>query len=302
MEGYVSQYRSRPNTYLPLEFSRQPSIVIMGDGYTTADFGQFEATAKKMVDDLFSVSPFSQEPFCNYFNIFFVYLNSEVRGIGVGKPKNTPLRCYFHPDYPETIVFDDVNFLGGRKAASPFDVAEQFVPGINLNNTVVVVLVNSTQTGYTTGCLDVAPYGKWISIISDNSDPVEFKRMVLREVGGKGFARLSEEDGYFSADFRKMITDRYTKYGFYANVDVTSNPALVRWSRFLSYDVIYPELGIFSAGNGVTRPDNDNVMLVRGALRYDAPSREAIIKRIFQIHEWDYNDLAFIHYFVDNPI
>jgi len=248
------------------------------------------------VEHLFSVSPFGDKPFCDYFNIFFVHLNSQERGIGYGKANNTALRCYYYNS--SDIVFDDVNFFGGRKAPNPFDVAAKYVPGIKLSNTVVVVLVNDTRLGYTTGPRNVAPYNQWISIISVSDDPEEFKRLVLREVGGKAFARLAQEDDYFNFEYKEHIQDWYTRYGFYANVDVTGERANVKWRHFLSYPSLYPELGIYHAENGVYRPDNNNVMLYNGALRYDAPSREAIIQRIYQIHEWPYDLNTFRYYFV----
>ena len=301
VEGYAIKYRSRPELFLPADFTKQPNIVIMGDGFTVSDFGAFEAAAKKVIDNLFSVSPFNADPFDKYFNVFFVYLNSPERGIGHGKAKNTALRCYFYSG--TEIFFDDVNSTGGRKALNPFEVAEYYVPGINLSTTVVVVLVNDNQTGYITSFRNVAPFDQWISIISIPDNPDDFKRLVLKEVGGKGFAHLGDEDGPYSSEFKIMIKNMYATYGFYANLDITAKEDEVRWKHFLPYkSTIYKNIGIFDIGSGVYRPDENNVMMRYGTLQYDPPSREAIIKRIYTIHAWDYTRAVFNYYFVDNPI
>ncbi|MCL2739136.1 MAG: hypothetical protein FWE30_06785, partial [Bacteroidales bacterium] len=215
-------------------------------------------------------------------------------------------RCYF-PSYPAgAIAFDDTNSFGGRRAHNPFEVAQQYIPGINLNNTILVVLANDTQTGYTTGFRNQEPYGHWISVISVPSDPEEFKRLVLREIGGKNFGRLAQEDGVLYSlndGIAFLITQMYNLYGFYANVDITDDENQVRWAHFLKHPYInkYPHLGVFPGGFGyamhVYHPDEDNVMLRHGAFRYNEPSQEAIIKRIYQIHGWAWDDNAFKTYF-----
>jgi len=306
-EGFCEQQRFRNPEYLPKDLLKQPSIVIMGDGFTAADFNAYRAAAKKLENYLFDpvegVSPYNKEPICDYFNIYTIFLNSVERGIGHNKPKNTVLRCYFVDQ--TNIIFDDVNFFGGRKAPNPFNVVKQFVPGIDLNNTAVVILVNDRQTGYTTGFNNEAPYGNWISIISlceDSEDPDEFKRLVLREVGGKAFARLAQEDENYSKDLLSLIKELSSRYGFYPNIDFTDNPNEVKWKHFFPYKSMYPEVIIDPVGDGVYSPDTYNVMRRYGPLQYNAPSREAIIKRIYQIHGdgWDYNDQTFWYYFVNN--
>ena len=301
--GYAVKYRSRPISYIPTDFAMQPNIVVMGDGYTAADALSFQTDAQNMVDHLFSVSPFNVSFFPDYFNIYFIYLNSSEHGIGYGEAKNTALRCYFTNDYGTDLVFDDVNFWGGRKAPNPFDVVTQFIPNINLGNTVVVILVNDKRIGYTSSFRNVAPYDQWISLISVPENPDEFKRLILREVGGKAFAHLAEEDSYYGAETQLLMSQLSSQYGFYTNISFTDNPAAVPWSHFLdpSLSLVYPNLGIFPVGYGLYRPNNNNVMMRAGvSLEYDAPSREAIVKRIYQIHRWSYTASTFTFYFGNN--
>lgn len=300
IEGYKVDFYIRPSTFVPSDFSLQPSLVIMGDGYRETDFGVFERDAKNLVDHLFSVSPFSEALFPYYFNIFLIFLNSQERGIGFGSAKNTALRCYFYND--NEIFFDDVNFFGGRKAPNPFDVAQQYISNLNMSSSVVVVLVNDSHIGYTTSFKNIEPYDNWISIISvpDNSD--DFKRLVLREVGGKAFAHLAQEDSYYGSQSQLMMNLMTTQLGYFSNIDFTDNPNQIKWGHFLKNKLTYPEIGIHHIGNGVYRPNNNNVMMSSGMLEYDAPSREAIIKRIYQIHHWDYTDATFRYYFLDNKL
>jgi len=301
MTGYVEKQRSRNINDVPKELNRQPSIVIMGDGYTLADMEKFRQDAQNLEKYLFDpvegVSPFNKTPFSNYFNIFTIFLNSEERGIGDGRAKNTILRCFYDQNM---IRFDDVNFFGGRKAPSPYDVAQQFVPGINLINTIVVVLVNDTKICYSTGYRNVAfGGGNWISLIPADVDPQEFRRLVIREVGGRGFGRLAPLGTFFDTDLIKLW---YDLYGFFANVDITDDTRTVRWAHFIN--IGYPAVGVNSVGYGVYCPNLYNVMNVNsGSFEYDGPSREAIIKRIYSIHgpEWSWDNMAFNIYFGGNP-
>lgn len=299
-DTYAVKYydRSRPPGLSPTSPSLQPNLVIMGDGYREADFPAFTTAAKALVDHLFSVYPFNGASFSQYFNIYFLYLNSQERGIGHGSSKNTFLRCYFADS--KNLVFDDTNIFGGRKAPNPFDLASQYVYNLPLSNTVVVVLVNDTQIGYSTGFRDQPPYDQWISLISVPNDPNEFKRLILREVGGKAFAHLAQEDLLYSDLEKTRLSQMALFYGFYSNIDFEREFAStgVKWKHFMSYPSIYGNIGVYPIGNEIHRPDNDNVMMVNGKLEYDAPSQEAIIKRVYQIHQWDYNNAAFNYYFV----
>jgi hypothetical protein len=294
-------------TPYPKDVNKQANIVILGDGYAAADLtsgGAFEIAANRLVTHLITTPPFTH--FGNYyFNVWYIYVASPESGIGNGRPKNSAFRCYYHSNYPELIVFDDVNLFGMRKAPNPFEVTQQAIPGINMDNTLVVVLVNDTKVGYTTGWNGLNQKSS-ISIISACPEPV-FQRLVMREVGGKGFARLGEEDvgdkyaPYY--DVLNQIKNWYHLYGFYGNLDVESDPNLVRWSHFLKHPSKFPELGVFSGGLGysidIYHPDNNNVMHKNGALRYDAPSREAIIKRFYQIWGETYLSATFQALFID---
>lgn len=303
--GYAIKYeeRSRPSGFAPTNPSLQPNLVIMGDGYTSADYGSFQTAAKNLVEHLFSVFPFNHTYISQYFNIYFVYLNSQEHGIGHGSAKNTFLRCYFSDS--KSLIFDDTNFFGGRKAPSPFDVASQYIPGITLGNTVVVVLVNDSQIGYSTGYRDQVPYDQWITLISVPYDPNEFKRLVLREVGGKAFAHLAQEDIFYGNAEKTRLSMMAFYYGYNSNIDFYEEfySTGVKWKHFMELGEGYPmygNIGTYPMGNNIFRPDNDNVMMSSGKLEYDAPSQEAIIKRVYQIHQWEYNNAAFLHYFV-NP-
>ncbi|MCL1973570.1 MAG: M64 family metallopeptidase, partial [Bacteroidetes bacterium] len=87
------------------------------------------------------------------------------------------------------------------------------------------------------------------------------------------------------------------------NVDINDQPTQIRWAHFLQSPYLekYPHLGIYEGGFGyalgVYHPDQNNVMLLHGNLSYDEPSQEAIIKRIYQIHEWPYTLEVFQSYF-----
>jgi len=298
LDGSVIHQRVPDKGSVPKELSKQPSIVIMGDGYTLADMGKFAQDAldleKYLFDPIEGVSPFNYSSFCNSFNIFSIFLRSDERGIGDGKAKNTMLRCYYDQDL---IRFDDANFFGGRKAPNPFDVAEQFVPGINLNSTIVVILVNDKKLVSITG-VKKGDYGSLISLIPANVDSEDFQRLVIREVGGRGFARLALYGDYVD---KGAIKDWYDRYGFFSNVDIVGEPTKVRWSHFITAG--YNGVGVnFVASSDVFCPTFSNVMNLHSeSLEYDAPSREAIVKRIFSIQGLNYTDVTFNYFFGSTP-
>lgn len=79
----------------------------------------------------------------------------------------------------------------------------------------------------------------------------------------------------------------YNLYGWYSNVDFTTDPKKVKWSVFLSDDRYKDEVGIFEGAGGpfstgIYRPSYDS-MMNHNAEYFNAPSRWAIYKRIMEL-------------------
>lgn len=98
---------------------------------------------------------------------------------------------------------------------------------------------------------------------------------------------------------RKGRQQKFEKYGWYANVDFTSDPEKVHWSAFLSDDRYKDEVGIFEGGalysKGVWRP-TQNSMMNEDAEYFNAPSRWAIYQRIMKLSGEECSFEKFLEY------
>ena len=109
------------------------------------------------------------------------------------------------------------------------------------------------------------------------------------EAGGHGFGRLADEY-VTSANKDKTITDsektslqNWVKYGFYPNVDLTSDLNNIKWKHFVGkagYSVAAHEGGFYFT-YGVWRPESSSCM-IDNRQYYNTPSREHIVKRILR--------------------
>jgi hypothetical protein len=98
----------------------------------------------------------------------------------------------------------------------------------------------------------------------------------------------------------------YHEKGWYANVDITSDPTKIYWNRFLTIpEYVSSGTGIFEGaehyGLGIWRASEISIMHSHNDLNYifNAPSREAIYKRIHQIAwgtGWEYDFDEFLQW------
>ena len=112
-------------------------------------------------------------------------------------------------------------------------------------------------------------------------------------------AASTESVSAIPAAKKAEIIDLYNKYGWYSNIDFTSNPEKVHWHSFLTNYIYRNEVGIYegglSYGQGVFRPSESSMM--RDNLEYfNAPSRLAIFKRIMELSGEGYSLEKFLEY------
>ena len=108
------------------------------------------------------------------------------------------------------------------------------------------------------------------------------------EAGGHGFAKLADEyhySGTVSNNDKNIIQERSTHMWF-SNIDITSDPAEVKWAKFLSDDRYKNEVGIYEGGYtyelGVWRPSVTSIMNDNKG-SFNAPSRYTIWYRIHKL-------------------
>ena len=234
-------------------------------------------------------------------------------GTAEGKMSENPLvstEGYEHKGQVFGTGHGDGTYVYGNDT-KVFAYAMKALNAEQMDDALIIVMMN--EDAYAGTCFmyypDSGDYGRGsaIAYFPTNSDTDTFNGLVSHEVGGHGFAKLGDEYAY---EEMGMVTDQAitdTKlqepYGWYKNVDFTSDSTQVKWSKFLSDERYANEgLGCFEGGltywSGVWRPTDYSIMRYNTG-GFNAPSREAIWYRIHKLaygEEWQYNYEDFVTY------
>lgn len=279
-DGEVSRYRT--------ESASAPApvhLIIMGDGYIQEDYtegGAFDRDVEKAVEAFFSLEPFLS--YQNWFRVSTVAVYSQERGATVLKDMNG---C---PAQTRNTAFNSVLEGAGTTAVScdtekVYSYARK-VPGVTddqLKNTTVLLLVNLNV--YAGTCM-MERTGRSVSIC-----PVgpTFSNIVVHEGGGHGFGRLVDEYRYTDADLpstsKDVVLEWRTQDPYYAyNVSFTNDKSQAHWGGYIGRSG-YDAVGFYEGGllytRGVWRPERISCM-EDNRFYYNAPSREAIVRRIYK--------------------
>ena len=132
-------------------------------------------------------------------------------------------------------------------------------------------------------------------------------RVINHEGGGHGIAQLIDEyvEGSMagaapSDEYKNSLDEQYAATGSGANIDWRSDPTQVRWNHFIN-DTRYANehIGVYEGavyGLGMYRP-TENSMMRYNDCGFNAPSREAIYKRVMELSEgddWEYDYETFV--------
>ena len=268
-------------------------FVIMGDGYLRdgleAEYGgnsKFDTWASRAMEAIFAEEPY--KTFRSRFDVYSVAVESQTSSFNGG----TKLGC---------------TLGSGTKINGNSDKVFEYavkVPDIDLTKSVVIVILNSTK--YAGTCWYWSDH-KAIAYVPTvyNNKVEDFSQIMRHEAGGHGFAKLQDEYSYSGTIPSSEVSSNlwwHNIIGAGANVDVTNNPTEVRWAHFLS-DTHYSGLvGIYQGAltyqYGAYRPTENSIMR-HNVGGYNAPSREAIYKRIMTLSEgsgWEYDYEAFVAY------
>jgi thiol-disulfide isomerase/thioredoxin len=266
-------------------------IVLMGDAYSDRQIaaGTYQTDMGTIYNNLFTEEPYKS--FKNYFNVYYVTAVSANEGYGTGK--STVFSSYF----------GDGTRVGGDDQTC-FLYAQRAISAARMDNALIVVSMNSNS--YAGTCWMYGPsssndYGSGISVayFPRGGDATTFARLLHHEANGHGFAKLADEysNGGTITNSEKTETQRQqTNWGWWKNVDFTSDLSTIRWNYFLS-DPRYADqgLGAYEGGltyaTGVWRPTENSIMRYNYG-GFNAPSREAIYYRINKLghgSDWSYN-------------
>jgi hypothetical protein len=261
-------------------------LIFMGDGFIAEDYaegGAFEQAVETAIDALFNVEPYAS--YSDYFRISAVTVYSQERGATVNNDMDS---------VPKQIVntaFESV-LEGGKSTAVSCNYQKVFgyamtVPGIteeSIRNASVFLLIN--VDAYAGTCM-MESTGRSVSMCPMGRD--SFGPVVIHEGGGHGFGRLLDEYRYHTdrypdeeKDNLKAWRDQDPYFGY--NIDITGERHKVHWKHYFERPG-YEAVGMFEGGclygAGVWRPEKISWMEDNRPY-YNAPSREAIVRRIMR--------------------
>lgn len=262
-------------------------IVFMGDGYTTDDIAskKYENNIRQEYASFFNIEPYKS--YAAYFNVYMVYAISDASGIS---DLTTTVKTKFETKYTETgnSTAMSANLSTGR-------IYAQKAPILDINNTLAIIVANSTRYGGTT-YIHGGPSGLNTSICPMPSYYASY--ILQHEAGGHGFGDLADEyvtnTGLIpQSEINNLLSSQY--YGTFMNVDTTGNLTRVLWNHFiglLNYSYVSAYQGGDLYSQGVWRPELNSIM-VNNIKYFNAPSRELIVKRIMKLTGATYSFSAF---------
>lgn len=260
-------------------------IVLMGDGFIDTEIadGTYETVMKKAMENLFSEEPMTSLQ--DYFDVYYVVAVSANNIFANGY--STAFSC--------TLSSSSSHVEGDDEAVQTY---AQCVEGIDLDQTLAVVILNTNDYGGTTyfgyyrsSTQTMTEFAIAYCPIIYGLDNEYFRTVVVHEAAGHGFAKLDDEYSYAAygaiPDSEKSTIQNFqTNYGWYMNVDFTTDTSEVLWADFLS-DTRYSSegLGIYEGAasyiTGVYRPSEAS-MMNQNDCGFNAPSRKEIYDRVME--------------------
>jgi len=273
-------------------------LIFMGDGFIEEDYtegGAFDQAVETAVNAFFSVEPYPT--YKDYFRISTVAVYSQERGATILKDMNTVNKQEKNTAFGATLE-------GGTSTGTSCNYDKVFsyamkVPGVSmesLENTTVFLLIN--VNAYAGTCM-MEYSGRSVSMCPMGKD--SFEAVVSHEGGGHGFGRLLDEYRYTQSelpnDIKSQIKSWRSKDPYYGyNIDITGDRTQVHWAHYFDRDG-YEAVDMFEGAclyyYGAWRPEYISCMEDNRPY-YNAPSREAIVRRIMKASGKTFNMDDFI--------
>lgn len=264
-------------------------VVFVGDAFADKDQNLFN----KYVE-LGKEAFFTEEPFRSTNNRFNIYRIGSVSKNGIIAQEGG--------DTKFSAQFGDGTYISGDHDAV-FRFVQDKMPSVNLKKTIVFVIVNKAK--YAGTCWMFSD-NKAVCYVPLCRNENEYAQTLRHEGCGHGFGKLADE--YFYDSMGRIPDDEVSElkkwkgfaYGFHENVDLTSDPNTILWSKFISDSRYSGKVGVYEGGYtypyGVYRPTDNSIMRYNTG-GFNAPSREAIYKKIMKFSEgdaWTYDYEAFV--------
>lgn len=295
--------KQRIQTYTSSDYSQDGQVTrihsaTVGKGIDVVFVG--DAFADK-VQDLFNKyvelgkeAFFTEEPFRSTMNRFNIYRIGSVskNGIIAQEGGDTKFSAQFGQG---TYVGGDNNLVNSFVKAS--------IPSVDLTKTIIFVIINKAKYA---GTCHMFSNNKAVCYVPLCRNENEYAQTLRHEGCGHGFGKLADE--YFYDSMGRIPDDEVSElkkwkgfaYGFHENVDLTSDPNTILWSKFISDSRYSGKVGVYEGGYtypyGVYRPTDNSIMRYNTG-GFNAPSREAIYKKIMKFSEgdaWTYDYETFV--------
>ena len=264
-------------------------VVFVGDAFADKDQDLFNKYVK-----LGKEAFFTEEPFRSTKDRFNIYRIGSVSKNGIITQEGG--------DTKFSAQFGDGTYISGDHDAV-FRFVQDKMLSVNLKKTIVFVIVNKAK--YAGTCWMFSD-NKAVCYVPLCRNENEYAQTLRHEGCGHGFGKLADE--YFYDSMGRIPDDEVSElkkwkgfaYGFYENVDLTSDPNTIAWARFISDSRYSGKVDVYEGGYtypyGVYRPTDNSIMRYNTG-GFNAPSREAIYKKIMKFSEgnaWTYDYETFV--------
>jgi len=252
----------------------------------------FEQNITEGIDYFFSIEPYKS--YKNYFRVYKQAAYSTDSGV-TQVDKNI---------YKVTAFSSSFN--GGSSISANTDEVFRYakmIPGVDdakLKKMLVVLVINQNRYAGTTFMWSDGSAVALCPVSRSTTEGSKYKNVIMHEAGGHGFGGLGDEyitftDKTLPAE-NKTEALNWSSYGFFANIDVTSDPTVIKWKHFFNRQG-YERVGIYEGAYyysfGAWRPELSSCMIYNEAY-YNAPSREAMVKKILTNSGYTYDLEEFI--------
>ena len=254
-------------------------VVFVGDAFADKDQDLFNKYVELGKNAFFTEEPFKSAR--DRFNIYRIGSVSK-NGIIAQEGGDTKFSSQFgqgtHIEGDNEAIF---SFVRGK------------LPSVDLKKTIVFVIINKAKYA---GTCHMYSNNHAICYVPLCKNKTEYAQTLRHEGCGHGFGKLADE--YFYSSNGNIPTDETTNLklwksftsGFYENVDLSSDPQKVLWRKYITDTRYSGKVGVYEGGYtypyGVYRPTENSIMRYNTG-GFNAPSREAIYKKIMKFSEGD---------------
>ena len=264
-------------------------VVFVGDAFADKDQELFNKYVELGKEAFFTEEPFKSTK--DRFNIYRIGSVSK-NGIITQEGGDTKFSAQFG---------QGTNISGDDKAV--FSFVQEKIPSVDLTKTIIFVIINKAKYAGTCWMYTNNMAICYVPLCRDETD---YAQALRHEGCGHGFGKLADE--YFYDSMGRIPDDKVSElkkwkgfaYGFYENVDLTSDPNTILWSKFISDSRYSGKVDVYEGGYtypyGVYRPTDNSIMRYNTG-GFNAPSREAIYKKIMKFSEgnaWTYDYETFV--------